>query len=170
MRSTAFAARVLAGLTLAAVAAPAALAQDRPQGPLQPIRDSDPAMTCTALADEAARLSAEMGGKPGPSIFDRLGGVARTGVAMLVPGAGLAIAGADALTQPERQRREAEALAGQNRWYYLNGVYAGRRCHELAEAPPAPAKSVTPAPAATVQPAVAAMPPAPAVVTAAPID
>lgn len=130
---------VLAGVGLAAAGCataqePAGTTGAQAGGPAAVIRQSDAAMTCVQIADEAARLSQTMGGQEGESVFGRLGGVARAGASMLVPGAGLVIAGSDALTKPERDRREAEALAVQNRWYYLNGVYTGRRCHERAEA------------------------------------
>jgi hypothetical protein len=92
------------------------------------IRAEDEALSCAQIADEAATLSQTMGGEPDGGVFGSLGGVARAGAAALIPGAGLLIAGADALTGSERERREAEARAVQNRWYYLNGLYAGRRC------------------------------------------
>ncbi len=121
-------------------AAAPVLAQDAPSGPIEVIRSSDNALTCAAMADEAARLSETMGGEPGGSLFGRLGGVARAGAAMVIPGAGLAIAGADALTAPERERKAAEAAAIQHRWYYLNGLYAGRDCMNApAGAPAVPA-------------------------------
>ena len=122
--------------------------------PARVIRTTDATMTCVQMADEAARLSQDMGGDPDRSVFGMLGGVARSGAAMLVPGAGLVIAGADALTRPAADRREAEALAAQNRWFYLNGLYAGRRCHERAEA-----TTGTPSPTATPAIAVGALGP-----------
>ena len=112
-------------------AAAPALAQESaapPEGPIEVIRTSDTALTCAAMADEAALLSETMGGEPGGGLFGRLGGVARAGAAMLIPGAGLVMAGTDALTAPERDRKAAEATAVQHRWYYLNGLYAGRDC------------------------------------------
>ncbi len=95
------------------------------EGPLPVIRAADESLTCRQIADEAAQLSAAMGGTPSGG---GLGEIARAGAAMLIPGAGLLLAGADALTRDERERRQAEALAVQNRWFYLNGLYAGRRC------------------------------------------
>lgn len=93
--------------------------------PAPVIRAADEALTCRQIADEAAALSADMGGTPSGG---GLGAIAKAGAAMLIPGAGLLFAGADALTREERERRQAEALAVQNRWFYLNGLYAGRRC------------------------------------------
>jgi hypothetical protein len=124
-----------AAATLALAAGPA-LAQetDAPNRPAaeaaggQPapvIRTADERLTCRQIADEAAQLSATMGGTPSGG---GLGEIAKAGAAMLIPGAGLLFAGADALTREERDRRQAEALAVQNRWFYLNGLYAGRRC------------------------------------------
>ena len=82
-----------------------------PTGPIQIIRAGDTAMTCAAVADEAAQLSEAMGGEPDGGLFGRLGGVARAGASMMIPGAGLVIAGADAVTAPGRERKEAEAAA-----------------------------------------------------------
>ena len=136
------------------LAVPVAAQEATPdEGPAPVIRTSDGAMTCIQIADEAARLSARMGGDGGGGVFGQVGGVAKAGAAMLIPGAGLLMAGADALTADERREREAEADAVQHRWYYLNGLYAGRHC----DAP-------TPAPAsATATPPTA--PPPPVVVT-----
>jgi len=122
---------------LALILAGPAVAQDQLPPELQVFRDSDAALTCMQISDEAADLSQRMGGSEGGGVFGRLGGVARSGAALLIPGAGLAMAGADALTQPDRDRREARELAVQNRWYYLNGLFAGRRC-DAEPAPPAP--------------------------------
>ncbi|TPW01466.1 MAG: hypothetical protein FD125_2570 [bacterium] len=131
-----------------------ALAQDAPaaESPRTPdvIRASDTALTCATIADEAARLSEAMGAEPRGGLFGRLGGVARAGASMMIPGAGLAIAGADALTAPERERKEAEAAAIQHRWYYLNGLYAGRDCMNAPAAAPAAAAPAAPASAQVV--------------------
>lgn len=123
-----------------------AMAQDAeaaPEGPVEVIRATDSALTCAAMADEAARLSEAMGGEPGGSLFGRLGGVARVGASMMIPGAGLVIAGADALAAPARERKEAEAAAVRHRWYYLNGLYAGQKCMDGADAAGAPPPSPT---------------------------
>ena len=132
----------VAAISLGAVAP--VLAQEaaapEPSGPIEIIRATDSALTCAAMADEAAQLSESMGGEPDGGLFSRLGGVARAGAGMVIPGAGLVMAGTDALTAPERERREAEAAAVRHRWYYLNGLYAGRDCMNAAAAavPPAP--------------------------------
>ncbi len=115
-----------------------------PDEALIAIRDNDVSLTCIQLGDEAAELSATMGGEPKGSLFGRLGGVVRQGAAMAIPGAGLVIAGADAVREPARARREAETMTAQNRWHYLNGLYAGRQCHERLEAQAEAANAPTP--------------------------
>lgn len=130
-----------------ATAAPA-LAQDATPGPPPPvIRPDDGAMTCAQMAEEAGGISKALGeaDSDGP-MFGRFGGVLRQGAAMLIPGAGIAIAGADALNQPEQERKLALALNQMNRWYYLNGLYIGRGCN-------APAPQVVPAPPPVQPPA-----------------
>ena len=114
-----------------------ALAQEAeapPPGPIEIIRATDTAMTCAAVSEEAAQLSATLGGEPDGGLFSTLGGVARAGASMMIPGAGLALAGADVLTAPDRERRQAEADAVRHRWYYLNGLYAGQGCQAAADA------------------------------------
>ncbi len=151
---------ITAALCLAApvAAQDAAPTEPQAQATLQAIRADDPALTCIQLGDEAARLSQIMGREPEGSLFGRLGGVVKAGAAMLIPGAGLAIAGTDAVTQPGRDRAETADRVAENRWHYLNGLYAGRRCHEQAEAqvaasaaPTPTAATPTPVTAATVQ-------------------
>ena len=90
------------------------------------IRTGDKALTCPQIADEAATLSARMGGTPTGGALGAASSVAKAGAAALIPGAGLVMAGVDALNAPERQRREAD----QNRWYYLNGLYTAQHCLE----------------------------------------
>ncbi len=142
-------------ITAALCLAAPATAQDAPptepqaQATLQAIRADDPALTCIQLGDEAARLSQIMGREPEGSLFGRLGGVVKAGAAMLIPGAGLAIAGSDAVTQPGRDRAETADRVAENRWHYLNGLYAGRRCHEQAEAQVTAAETASQAAVAT---------------------
>jgi hypothetical protein len=87
--------RAFAAVWALSLAAPA-FAQDAPAqtGPAPVIRDTDGALTCAQMSEEAARLSAQMGGRGGDGVFGQLGGVAKAGAAMLIPGAGLLIAGA----------------------------------------------------------------------------
>jgi hypothetical protein len=139
---------ILLALAFATMAAPA-LAQEA-NAPAGVMRDTDAALTCFQISDEAAQLSQTMGHEPHGSVFGRLGGVARAGAAMLIPGVGLATAAGDALTAPDRQRREAEAKAVENRWYYLNGLYMGQGCQEAASTNGT--TPVTPAPAVQTAP------------------
>jgi hypothetical protein len=118
----------------AAVLATPALAQEADAPPVV-FRDGDAAMSCPQIADEAAALSETMGGRGGPGVIGAVTGAARAGASMLIPGAGLAIAGVDALTREQRERKEAEEAAVEHRWYYLNGLYAGR-CNTPPPAPP----------------------------------
>ncbi|RZJ41866.1 MAG: hypothetical protein EON86_08680 [Brevundimonas sp.] len=130
--------RIIPALALALAAGPV-LAQEAAAPPeAQPIfREGDAAMTCRQISDEAAELSAGMGGAHGGGVFSSVVGVGRAGAAMLIPGAGLAIAGVDALNRPGRERREAREAAVEQRWYYLNGLYTGLRCGEPTAEPPA---------------------------------
>ena len=95
-------------------------------GQISHVTDGD--LTCPQMADEAAGLSARMGQEGEQSLFGRLGGVARSGAEMLIPGAGLVMAGADVATQSSRDREAAEEAAIRYRWHFLNGMYLGRRC------------------------------------------
>ncbi|RZJ02414.1 MAG: hypothetical protein EON89_15305 [Brevundimonas sp.] len=130
-----------------------AIAQDTtstraPEDPIEIMRASDSAMTCPQISEEAAQLSEELGGAPGGGILSAVTGVASAGAAMLIPGAGLAIAGVDALTRPDRERKEAHAASVRHRWYYLNGLYAGQDCQAAADAAgPTPASPADAAPA-----------------------
>lgn len=132
---------------VAALAATSATAQETGV-----FREADAAMTCAQIGDEAAQLSAAMGdATPQGGWLSSLGGMARQGATLLVPGGALAVAGVDAVRQPGRERNEAEQKAAQDRWYYLNGLHAGRGCREPAEVveveAPVVAAPVAPAPA-----------------------
>ncbi|MDI6624840.1 MAG: hypothetical protein QME55_08930 [Brevundimonas sp.] len=110
---------------------PAGAGADGTAGSGTVVQAGDANLTCVQIADEAATLSERMGDNtPG-----RLGAavdVAKAGAAMLIPGAGLVIAGADALTDGERRRRELEAQALRDRWNYLNGLYIAGDCMQNA--------------------------------------
>lgn len=147
---------ILSAALSAAVALSAApsLAQEQTQaaeGPIQVIRADDAALTCVQIGDEAAQLSERMGGDPGGGVMGSLVGVAKSGAAMLIPGAGLLFAGADAATAERREREAAERQSVENRWFYLNGLHEGRGCRQTAQATPVVGQ---PAPAgqATAQP------------------
>lgn len=126
-----------------ALAAGPVLAQEASETPppeqLQIFRTGDTALSCSQISDEAAELSQQMGGSQGGGVFSSVVSVGRAGASMLIPGAGLALAGADALTRGDRERREARAAAIEQRWYYLNGLYTGLRCGQE------PAPTVPPA-------------------------
>lgn len=99
-------------------------------------RETDERLSCGRISDEAAQLGQAMGdATPEGGWLSSLGGIARSGAAMLLPGGGLAMAGVDAVRQPTRDRDQAEQAAVQNRWYYLNGLHIGRGCREQAQAP-----------------------------------
>lgn len=118
-------------------------------GPIEIMRAGDTALTCPQISEEAAQLSQQLGGTPGGGLLSAVSGVAQAGAALIIPGAGLIMAGADALTRPDRERKEAEAAAVRHRWYYLNGLYAGQDCQSVADAAgPAPAVPADAAPPA----------------------
>lgn len=145
MRILTAVAALAVGVVQPAVAQEAAA---RAEGPIEIMRASDTAMTCPQISEEAAQLSEQLGGAPGNGLLSAVTGVAQAGAAMLIPGAGLAIAGADALTRPGRERKEAEVAAVRHRWFYLNGLYAGQDCQAVADAAgPTPATPADAAPA-----------------------
>jgi hypothetical protein len=92
------------------------------------IRQSDQSLTCEQIVAAGAEISQALGETREQSMFGRFGGVVKAGASMLVPGAGLAIAGVEAMGEDERQAALAEDLARMNRWYYLNGLYFGKGC------------------------------------------
>lgn len=133
------------GVGQPAVAQEAAAPAD---GLIEVMRASDTTMTCPQISEEAAQLSQQMGGAPGGGILSAVGGVAQAGAALVIPGAGLAMAGVDALTRPDRERKEAQVAAIRHRWYYLNGLYAGQDCQAASDAAgPTPATPADAAPA-----------------------
>ena len=137
MSITALVAVVFAGVAGAAMAQEAEPAPDQPTTVMK-AEDAD--LTCPAIGEEAAQLSQAMGGAPEGGLIRSVGSVARSGVAMLVPGAGLVMAGADAMTREDRERKAAEARSLAYRWYFLNGLSAGRNCQQ---APGASATDLT---------------------------
>jgi hypothetical protein len=149
MKFTAFA--TAAVLSLAAVSPVAAQDAAPPtEGPIEVMQAADSDLTCSQISDEAARLSQLMGGAPGGGILSAISGVAQAGAALVIPGAGLVMAAGDALTRPDRERKEAEQAAVRHRWYYLNGLYAGQDCMARVDAavgatPATPADAAPPA-------------------------
>lgn len=124
------------------------------------VRDGDATLTCGQMADEAATLSAGMG-EGGGGLLGRISEVARAGAAMVVPAAGLVLAGADAVTTSGRERREARADVARDRWNYLNGLYAGKDCAG-AEGAAAVTVQPSPSPPESAQPTPTLTEPAPA--------
>ena len=112
----------------------------------QVIQLGDSSLTCPQIVEGAGQLAQVLGGAPEGGVFGSEQAIgAATGLAMqgaLMSGAGRAIPGMGllgnamgAMARRDRERREAERLVAQQRWYYLNGLYAGRNCdQQLAEA------------------------------------
>jgi len=126
---------ILAATGTLAIAMPAA-AQDG-----QVIQLGDANLTCPQIVQGAAEMAQVLGGSPEGGVFgsEEVIGAA-TGLAMqgaIMSGAGRAIPGmgmlgnaVGAMARRDRERREAERLVAQQRWYYLNGLYTGRRCDQ----------------------------------------
>lgn len=131
---------VLAATGAVAIAMPASAQQG------QVIQLGDASLTCTQIVEGAGQLAQVLGGAPEGGVFSSEQAIgAATGLAMqgaLMSGAGRAIPGMGllgnamgAMARRDRERREAERLVAQQRWYYLNGLYTGRNCdQQLAEA------------------------------------
>ena len=148
---------------MSAGAAPAQDVGDQEQGSQDTgvFRESDEGLTCARISDEAAQLGQAMGdATPQGGWLSSLGGIARSGAAMLAPVTAVAMAGVDAVRQPARDREEAEQAAVQNRWYYLNGLHIGRGCREQAAVPAQPAgQTPTQGRAPAIQPVALTVPP-----------
>ncbi|GEM_PF-1710885 len=155
-------------IVLASVSAGSVVAQSADVPPTDPSvigRADDLDRTCEELAAEASTLTDRMGEAGQPTLFGRLGGLARTG-AQFVPGGALVVAGADVLTGAGREDADAEAT--RYRWHYLNGLYLGRGC----EPPPATPQGPTqppPEPAPQGPPQAGPSPTAPAASPASPV-
>jgi len=136
---------ILAATGTLATAMPAAAQQG------QIIQLGDASLTCPQIVEGAGQLAEALGGAPEGGVFNSEQAIgAATGLAMqgaLMSGAGRAIPGMGllgnamgAMARRDRERREAERLVAQQRWYYLNGLYTGRNCdQQLAEASDQPA-------------------------------
>lgn len=123
----------------------------------QVIQLGDAGLTCPQIVEGAGQLAQALGGAPGGGVFGSEQAIgAATGLGMqaaLMSGAGRAIPGMGMLgnamgaaARRDRERREAERVVAQQRWYYLNGLYTGRNCDDqLAQAAaPTPAQSPPP--------------------------
>lgn len=115
----------------------------------QVIRMGDSALDCTAIIKEANQAAEVLGGSPEGGVFtseQAIGAATALGQqAALVGGAAKALGGIGAVGgffgRQAKAREEEQAArrdAAESRWYYLNGLYAGRQCDQvLAEQGPA---------------------------------
>jgi len=137
--------------------------------PIQPIVLGDTRMDCDQLAAEANIMQTILGGAPEAGVFGgemaaRIGetaisqGLLHSGMASKLGGrAGGAISLLGRAAKDAGKRRaEAEAArkeSAQKRWYYIVGLYQGRRCDQVPAPAPAPVETAAPpqetAPAAT---------------------
>ena len=136
---------ILAATGTLAAAMPASAQQG------QIIQVGDTGLTCPQIVEGAGQLAQVLGGAPEGGVFSSEQAIsAATSVAMqgaLMSGAGRALPGMGllgnamgAMARRDRERREAERLVAQQRWYYLNGLYTGRNCdQQLAAAAVQPA-------------------------------
>ncbi|MCC5887545.1 MAG: hypothetical protein JJT88_14015 [Gammaproteobacteria bacterium] len=120
---------------LAAVVSPA-LAQEG-----QIIRMGDSALSCTDIILQANAAAETLGGAPEGGLMTGENAVAVAQTAALHTGMGQAIPGLGAVggmfrqaSQARQQQQEAARKVAQSRWYYLNGLYAGRQCDQVLAA------------------------------------
>jgi hypothetical protein len=139
---------------IAAVAAVAAIGLALPGAALAQsggiIQLGDTALTCPQIAIEANELTRVLGGAPEGGVFTSeqaisaatsvaMQGAIMSGAGRMLPGVGLLGSALGAAARRDRERREAERLTAQQRWYYLNGLYSGRNCDTvLAQSASAP--------------------------------
>jgi len=119
----------------------------------QIIQLGDSSLTCPQIVDGAAQLAQALGGAPEGGVFTSeqaisaatsvaMQGAIMSGAGRAIPGMGLLGNAMGAMARRDRERREAERLVAQQRWYYLNGLYTGRNCdQQLAQAAAAPSTS-----------------------------
>ena len=109
-----------------------AMAQDG-----QVIRTGDTGMTCPQIMADANTAATLLGGAPGVFSSEQavnaatsvaMQGALMSGAGRMLPGMGLLGNVAGGIARRDRERREAERLVAQQRWYYLNGLYSGRNC------------------------------------------
>lgn len=125
---------VLAAL-MAAVATPV-LAQEG-----QVIRMGDSALSCTDIIMQANEAAETLGGAPEGGLMTGENAVAVAQTAAIHTGMGQAVPGLGAVgglfrqaSQARKEREEAARNVAQSRWYYLNGLYAGRQCDQVLAA------------------------------------
>jgi len=113
-----------------------ALAQDG-----QVIRMGDSALSCTDIILQANAAAETLGGAPEGGLMTGENAVAvaqtaalHTGMGQAIPGLG-AVGGMFRQASQARQKQQEEArTVAQSRWYYLNGLYAGRQCDQVLAA------------------------------------
>lgn len=147
---------ILAATGAVAAALPAS-AQER-----QIIQLGDASLTCPQIVEGAGQLAQILGGAPEGGVFSNeqaisaatsvaMQGAIMSGAGRALPGMGLLGNAMGAMARRDRERREAERLVAQQRWYYLNGLYAGRNCdQQLAQATVQPTSPEAAAPEAAL--------------------
>lgn len=133
----------MALLALAAAISAPVLAQEG-----QVIRMGDSALSCTDIIVQASEAAETLGGAPEGGLMTGENAVAVAQTAALHTGMGQAVPGLGAVgglfrqaSQQRRDREEAARKVAQSRWYYLNGLYAGRQCDQVLAAEAAAASS-----------------------------
>lgn len=108
----------------------------------QVVRMGDSALDCTAIIGEANEASEVLGGSPEGGVFSSkqaIGAATALGQqAALVGGAAKALGGIGAVggffgrqAKAREEEEKARKEVAESRWYYLNGLYAGRRCDQV---------------------------------------
>lgn len=126
---------ILAATGMLAAATPAAAQEG------QIIQLGDAGLTCPQIVEGAGQLAQTLGGAPEGGVFTSeqaisaatsvaMQGAIMSGAGRVIPGMGLLGNVMGAMARRDRERREAERLVAQQRWYYLNGLYTGRNCDQ----------------------------------------
>lgn len=126
---------ILAATGMLAAATPAAAQEG------QIIQLGDAGLTCPQIVEGADQLAQTLGGAPEGGVFTSeqaisaatsvaMQGAIMSGAGRVIPGMGLLGNAMGAMARRDRERREAERLVAQQRWYYLNGLYTGRNCDQ----------------------------------------
>ena len=126
---------ILAATGMLAAATPAAAQEG------QIIQLGDAGLTCPQIVEGAGQLAQTLGGAPEGGVFTSeqaisaatsvaMQGAIMSGAGRVIPGMGLLGNAMGAMARRDRERREAERLVAQQRWYYLNGLYTGRNCDQ----------------------------------------
>lgn len=136
---------ILAATGTLATAMPAAAQQG------QIIQLGDSSLSCPQIVEGASQLAQTLGGAPEGGVFSSeqainaatsvaIQGALMSGAGRVIPGMGMLGNAMGAMARRDRERREAERLVAQQRWYYLNGLYTGRNCdQQLAQSAAQPA-------------------------------